>query len=81
MNTEPPKKGEIWTHSKTGIPYFVRDTVKAKINGEWIEDGVIIYASGIGDRYARPLDDFLEHFRNSAVFDARLMEKKQWHKR
>ena len=62
MGKDNPKKGEIWTHRKTGIPYFVRDTVKAKIGGEWIDDGIIIYANGIGERYARPLADFLRNF-------------------
>jgi hypothetical protein len=59
---DSPKKGEIWTHNKTGIPYFVRDTVNTKIDNEWVGDGVVIYENGIGKRYARLLPDFLAHF-------------------
>ena len=62
---KPINKNEIWTHSRTGKPYFIVDKVKAKLSGEWVDEGIVIYRNGIGETYARTRDDFLTNFEKT----------------
>ena len=59
---ETCRAGVIYQHKKTGNLYTVEAVLPIKLDGEWRQNGAVIYSNDSGDMYARLLHDFMAAF-------------------
>lgn len=55
-----PERGVWMTHSRTGNDYQSLGRGKLKFGGVWYD--AVFYENTAGERFARTVDDFGEHF-------------------